>query len=133
MLDMASNISLLPPEATSLPPLHPPLAEVFGTFCAANPDMANRYPGVGGAALRSLLRRKTLNLLCQVSTLLGLDISMCDNKADVIQSLLDARKPLTREWFRFGVVNSTREMNLFARCAPSTNFRLSRSTERHSK
>ncbi|CAM9500557.1 unnamed protein product, partial [Hapterophycus canaliculatus] len=97
LLDMASAICILPPEGVLLPHLDPQLVEAFGKVCSSQPSLLDRFPEVGGAALRALLQAKPLHELCRVSTALEVDTSLCDNKVDVIQALFDERKPMDGE------------------------------------
>ncbi|CAN0154217.1 unnamed protein product [Ectocarpus sp. 6 AP-2014] len=94
LLDIASSICILPPEGVLLSPLDSQLVEAFGVLCASQPSLRDRFPEVGGASLRTLLQAKTLNELCHASNVLKVDTSRCDNKADLIQRLLDEGKPL---------------------------------------
>ncbi|CAM9784152.1 unnamed protein product [Ectocarpus sp. 8 AP-2014] len=94
LLDIASSICILPPEGVLLSPLDSQLVEAFGVLCASQPSLLDRFPEVGGAALRTLLQAKTLNELCHASNVLKVDTCRCDNKADLIQRLLDEGKPL---------------------------------------
>lgn len=95
LLNIVSSICLLPPEGLLLSQLDGRLAEAFGIMCASEPkELLHRYPEVGGAAVRALLESMPLNSLCRTSNLLNVDISICSNKADVIQSLLDAGEPM---------------------------------------
>ncbi|CAN0100502.1 unnamed protein product [Scytosiphon promiscuus] len=94
LLDIASAICILPPEGVLLPELDPLLVESFGVVCSTQPSLLDRFPEVGGAALRVLLQKKPLDELCRMSTALKVDTSLCDNKADVIQALFDGRKPM---------------------------------------
>lgn len=88
---------MLPPEGVLLPQLDDRLVETFGIVCASSPTtLLDRYPEVGGAALRALLQSIPLDQLCRTSKGLHVDISLCDNKADIIQSLLDAGKAMDR-------------------------------------
>lgn len=97
LLDIVSSICMLPPEGVLLPQLDSRLVEAFGIICASSPTpLLDRYPEVGGAALRALLQSMPLDKLCRTSKFLHVDISLCDNKADIIQSLLDEGKPMDR-------------------------------------
>ena len=76
LMDIASFISLLPPENVMLPPLDVKLVQVFGWLCVSKPEMLQRYPELGEAVLRSYLSRAS-----------------DDSERDAIQSLLDSMKP----------------------------------------
>ncbi|CAM9681303.1 unnamed protein product [Ectocarpus fasciculatus] len=94
LLDIASSICILPPEGVLLSPLDSQLVEAFGILCASQPSLLDRFPEIGGAALRTLLQAKTLKELFHASNALNVDTSRCDNKADLIQGLLDEGKQL---------------------------------------
>lgn len=97
LLGVASSICMLPPEGLLLPQLDPKLAEAFGVLCCSQPSLLDKFPEVGGAAMRALLQAKPLDDLCRMSNLLGVNVSLCDNKADIIQALLDEGKPMGGE------------------------------------
>ncbi|CAM9598880.1 unnamed protein product, partial [Hapterophycus canaliculatus] len=67
LLDMASAICILPPEGVLLPHLDPQLVKAFGELCSSQPSLLDRFPEVGGAALRALLQAKPLHELCRMS------------------------------------------------------------------
>lgn len=95
LLDIASSICVLPPEDVPLPQLDTRLVEAFGILCASDPGLfLGRYPEMGEAALRALLGSMPSDELNRASNMLGLDVSMCENRADVIQSVLDSEKPM---------------------------------------
>ncbi|CAN0269907.1 unnamed protein product [Scytosiphon promiscuus] len=94
LLNAASAVCLLPPEGLLLQPLDPRLVEAFGVLCSRKPSLLDRFPEVGGAAVRALLQAKPLDELCRISNSLEVDISSCDNRADLIQAMLDERKDI---------------------------------------
>eukprot|EP00752_Nemacystus_decipiens_P004736 g4315.t1 len=94
LLSTASSICMLPPEGLILPQLDSRLVEAFGVLCSSEPANLDRFPEVGGAAVRALLQPKPLDDLCRMSHSLGVDISRCDNKADLIQAMLDTGAPI---------------------------------------
>jgi len=81
-MDIASFISLLPPENVVLPPLDVKLVQVFGSLCVWKPEMLQRYPELGRAALL-FYRSRTSD----------------DLERDAIQSLLDSGKPTSGKSF----------------------------------
>lgn len=97
LLELSSSICLLPPEGLVLGELDPGLVEAFGELCCSQPSLLDRFPEVGGAAWRALLQAKPLDELCRTSNAAEVDISLCNNKADLIQALLDAGKPVGGE------------------------------------
>ncbi|CAN0033436.1 unnamed protein product [Ectocarpus sp. 6 AP-2014] len=94
LLELSSSICLLPPEGLVLGELDPGLVEAFGELCCSQPSLLDRFPEVGGAAWRALLQAKPLDELCRTSNAAEVDISLCNNKADLIQALLDTGKPV---------------------------------------
>ncbi|CAM9191534.1 unnamed protein product [Ectocarpus fasciculatus] len=94
LLELSSSICLLPPEGLVLGELDPALVQAFGELCCSQPSLLDRFPEVGGAAWRALLQAKPLDELCRTSNAMEVDISLCNNKADLIQALLDAGKPV---------------------------------------
>ena len=81
-MDITSFISLLPPENVILPSLDDRLIQVFGSLCVWKPEMLQRYPELGRAALL-FYRSRTSD----------------DLERDAIQSLLDSGKPTSGKSF----------------------------------
>ncbi|CAB1109565.1 unnamed protein product [Ectocarpus sp. CCAP 1310/34] len=94
LLSIVSSVCMLPPEGLLLPQLDDRLVKAFGVLCSSEPSILDRYPEVGGAAVRALLQTKPLDELCRMSKSLGVDIALCDNRADLIQGMLDKRKSI---------------------------------------
>eukprot|EP00903_Cladosiphon_okamuranus_P010116 g9580.t1 len=94
LLSIVSSICMLPPEGLLLPQLDDRLVKAFGVLCSSEPAVLDRFPEVGGAAVRALLQSKPLDELCRMSTFLEVDMTLCDNKADLIQGILDVRKSI---------------------------------------
>lgn len=97
LLSVASSICMLPPEGLLLPQLDARLVEAFGVRCCSQPSLLDKFPEVGGAAIRAVLQAKPIDDLCRISTLSEVDVSLCDKKADIIQALLDGGKPIDSE------------------------------------
>lgn len=77
LMDIASFISLLPPENVVLPSLDDRLVKVFGCLCVWKPEMLQRYPELGRAVLCSYRSWTSDNF-----------------ERDAIQCLLDSDKPM---------------------------------------
>lgn len=86
LLSIVSSVCILPPEGLLLPQLDDRLVEAIGVLRCSEPSMLDRFPEVGGAALGALLQSKPLDNLCRMSKL-GVDMMLCDNRADLIQGM----------------------------------------------
>lgn len=112
LLSIVSSVCMLPPEGLLLPQLDARLVEAFGVLCASEPSVLDRFPEVGGAAVRALLQSKPLDELCRMSNSLKVDISMCDNRADLIQAMLDKQERIPVD----GEYTSLRTNNVSCEC-----------------
>ena len=100
LLDIATCVLALPPGeashgADSISLIDVRLLRCLGALCASDPGLRDAYPRVGSGALRMRLEVITLWEVCMVARDSDVDIDTCQTKSDVIQVLLDSRKPIS--------------------------------------
>lgn len=95
LLNVVCCVDALPPESeATLPALNTRLLPALGVVCSRDPALSYKYPEIGERAVKAMLASKTLMDLCVMARENFVDISHCESKADVIDSILDSEVAL---------------------------------------
>lgn len=96
ILDLIASANRLPPKDLSvLPVLGEDIRQTLANFCAANEETLDLYPDMREALVKPKLAEKSLPDIVLTAIGMGIDVSRCSSKRDVIQALYDSRKDIS--------------------------------------
>lgn len=70
---------------------------MLGLLCAREPVLRTRYANVGGELVKPLLMQKSWWELVQLAGFIDVDITRCEQRADIIQALIKFPGPLVSD------------------------------------
>lgn len=96
ILDLVASADRLPPKDLSvLSVLGREIRQTLAIFCAANEETLDLYPDMREALVKPKLEEKSLPDIVLTAIGMGIDVSRCDSKRDLIQELYKSRKDIS--------------------------------------